>query len=198
MSLNKWHQMCERVLTEAEHVCRQDPGNARLAVKAIETALQHPHREAFRKLGQFIRSAFPGDAEIQAMLGSAHSGFGQYDAAAKAFQTSLAIEPSLGIQEALARVLVRQMQPQKAWPLLTHVLDGKQIEKRDLLFFVVEGYQALGLHDDALRVLNLILKPFPQLESNENFRLYRKLSESHQASRKKIISRRLAAPPRGF
>ena len=108
--------------------------------------------------------------------------------AEEAYRAALASGDNSEIREKLALALLKQDRPQDAEPLLKHILDQKLTENAGSIYVLVQGYQAQGLHDEALDVMDRRDEAFPQWAGDKDYKAQRKLSERYRSSGKKIRS----------
>ncbi len=192
IKLKEWQRMRHDSVREAVAAYEKSPHEAELALTAVQTCAFYQDREAFVGLAGKVLSSFGGDAEMVANVGSTLLFFGHFSEAEAAYRKSLAIDDDPEIRESLGIVLLRQGRPDDAWPQLEHLFRSEEASDIGALFLLVEGYQAEGRHDDALQIIDALVKAFPDLADNKELGKYRKQSRKHQRSGKRIVSAALA------
>ena len=86
----------------------------------------------------------------------------------------------------LAFALLKQGAPQEARPYLMHVLTQKKQPSAYLIYHLIGGYQADGLHDEALDLLDAHDTAFPEQAILKECQKQRKISTRHQGTQKRI------------
>src|SRR5947209_7712933 len=80
----------------------------------------------------------------------------------------------------LALVLLKQSRPEAAAALLRHVLDEQLRDEAGLLYLLVEGYQAEGLHREALDLMDRRDAAFPDFAESKGWKKQRQTSLRYQ------------------
>ncbi len=84
-----------------------------------------------------------------------------------------------GARETLAVLLMRDLKPQRAEPLVAPLLKKCPPDKVSLLCALVEAYQAIGWHEQALAVIDACERQRLEPQQPELLGRYRALSEKH-------------------
>src|SRR5437667_447390 len=92
------------------------------------------------------------------------------------------------VREQLALTLLKEGRPQDAEPYLRHILDQRLKEDAGMLFLLVEGYQAQGMHGEALALMDRRDAAFPEFAHSKDYQKQRRISEKYQNTDKRIAS----------
>ena len=188
LSLKKWEESKAADIAAILEKLRQNPDDRDTIQAALGMAVSYQDETLFDKLADSLATHRLEDAAIQAQLGSAYAYFSRRDEAAAAFRASLAAEDNVEVRQQLAVTLLKQGRPEEAAPYLRHILDNKIADEAGLIYLLVEGYQAQGMHQEALELMDQRDAVFPELAIDPDIVKQRQLSEKHQHSGKKIAS----------
>lgn len=106
------------------------------------------------------------------------------------------LEGTYESQEMLARILLLQVQPEEAAPYLEHLLVEPDETKVGFLALLVNAWQAKGMHDQALDVLNRMEPLYPAFAKGKEFKKLHKLSTKNRAKGKAVRSPLFEEPRR--
>lgn len=191
--LKDWHESRTRDVGGAAKAYLASPRDPALAAAVIGAACGYDDESGFLAVSETIERELAGDAKVMRMAGVAYEFFGYGEAASAAMRKSLEIEPDAQTQRSLAASLIKQGKPTEAEPLLEPIIKGKTADGISWLALLVEGYQAAGMHEQAISLLDRTFAAFPDLAPQADWQRLRKLSEKHRASGKPIKSEHVAS-----
>ena len=163
-----------------------DPSDAKKAGVAIGMAVSYRAPDSFRAVAGLVGENLPEDAAIQGLIGSAHQFFGHTAEAEESFKRSLALAASTEVSEEYARLLLGTQRPEEAQAELAHIFGAPRPELAGWLWAVVEGYQGVGRHQEALAVLEAWRERVPEVQHDPKFGRYRARSEKNLGSGKRL------------
>lgn len=194
MKLREWDAMRDKAMGEALQAYQADRTNREKAIEALRVTGSFRLPEAFAQLVPAIVGNIPGDAELHALIGD---GFVFFDKPAEAeahWRQSLQLKDDPNVRKALAGILLRNGRPAEADPLFPRPDRPEDLAGCRDLYLLVEGYQAQGMHSEALDILDEIEQIAPSLAADAAVVKYRRLSQKHKASGRRIASKLLALP----
>ncbi|MHC5055052.1 MAG: zinc ribbon domain-containing protein [Planctomycetota bacterium] len=197
MSMTEWEEAKRKAAEDAAAKLRDGADLPAAVQEAVGALVAFEDEEAFLTLARRVRDRIGGDAEALATLGAGYACFGRAAEAEAAYRASLAVEDDPRVRETLAGNLITQGRPDEAAPLLTHVIAEKRREQVGDLYVLAAGYQAKGMHREALALLDGVAAAFPGEESEADFRRLRKMSRRHEATGKPVRSPFVASARRG-
>jgi tetratricopeptide (TPR) repeat protein len=195
-SLKQWEAQKAQDIASLLDRLQQDPENRETILQALALAIAYQDEALFDKLAGSLASHRLEDPGIQAQLGTAYAYFARHPEAEAAFRASLAVEDDPAVRRQLALTLLKQGRPQDAAPYLQHILDDKLRDQAGLIYLLIEGYQAQGMHAEALQLMDRRDAAFPDLAGVKDLQKQRKLSLKHQQSGKPVRSAYLSESPR--
>src|SRR6266849_3803575 len=188
VSLKQWEAAKAQGITRLLEKLEKDPDDRDTIREAIALAGSYQDGALFEKLATSLAKDRLEDAGIQSQLGAAYAYFARWQEAETAYRAALAVEDNLEIRQQLALTLLKQARPEDAAPYFRHILDHRLKEYAGLIYLLIEGYQAKGMHQDALEIMDLRDAAFPDLADQKDLKKQRKLSERYLHSGKKIQS----------
>jgi predicted Zn-dependent protease len=188
LSLKKWEAIKAQDIARLLEQLEKDPDDRNNVMAAIGLAVSYQDEGLFDKLAGTLASHRRDDAAIQSQLGAAFGYFSRHPEAEAAYRASLAVEDNPSVRQQLALALLKQDRPEDSVPYLQHVLDNKTQESAGLIFLIVEAYQAKGMHQEALAVMDQRAIAFPELEQSKDIQKQRKTSLRYLDSGKKVRS----------
>ncbi len=194
IQLKEWQRLSREEVAAAVSAWKANPGDRERAMAAIHACAAYHDRKTFLPLAGKVVGHLGADAEVVAEVAGVLGYFGHLPEAEAAFKKSLSLRDDEGVRQRLAMTLLRQGRPQEARPLLDHLLRGHDPAAPGSLLLLVEGYQAQGLHREALALLDTVAQVYPQTAADQGVEKLRKLSSKHQRSGKPIASAALAPP----
>jgi tetratricopeptide (TPR) repeat protein len=186
LGLKQWEATKEADVAAALDRLRRDPGDRDAAVRGIVLAAGYQDEPLLTEIVQQCAGAHRRDASFQAQLGDTYAYFARWPQAEEAYRASLHAEENESVREALTWALLKQGRPLEARPYLKHVLSGKKQQSAYLIFYLIAGYQAEGLHDEALELMDARDMAFPAQASLKECQRQRKTSIRNRATRKRI------------
>ena len=187
-NLKQWEAAKAQAIAQLMDKLGKAPDDRETIREAIALAHSYQDEVLFDKLADGLASHWLEDATIQAQLGAAYSYFARREEAEAAFRASLAVEDNPETRRQLGLTLMRQGRPEDALPYLRHILDEKIRDRAGLIYLLVEAYQAQGLHETALELMDRRDAAFPDLVDDKDVKKQRKVSERYQASGKKVAA----------
>jgi tetratricopeptide (TPR) repeat protein len=167
---------------------RNAPNDREAVLQAIGMAQWYQDEPLFNQVVEPIASEHRGDAAIQTQLGQAYAYFARWEQAEQAYRAALAVEDNQLTREGLAWALLKQGRPREARPFFQHILGGRRQDGAGSIYFLIKGYQAEGLHDEALALMDERDQAFPDLVHLKEYRKQRKLSTRYEGTSKRIRS----------
>src|SRR6516165_3577636 len=188
MPLARWEEFkvtdAARVLDDLQN----NPQDPQAMVAAIGLVMAYQDEPLFQQIIEPIAGEYRNDAAVQQQMGDAYSYFARWPQAEEAYRASLAAQDSEFAREGFAWSLLKQGRPRKARPYLQHVLDNRKQECAGLIYYLVQGYQADGLHEEALALMDERDRAFPELIALKEYQRQRKTSTRYRGSEKRIRS----------
>lgn len=191
LPLNKWESAKAEAFNDVLEKLQANPDDKPTIQAALGMATSFQDVTAFDKLADVLGDRCEKDADIQAQLGSAYEYFSRWPEAEKAYARSLALQPNDEISERLAVCLLKQNRPEEAIDYISHVFVSKNSDKAWLTFWLIEGYMAKGLHEQALELMDARDQAFPSLVNEKSYKQQRRTAEKHKSSGKPIPSKYL-------
>jgi Flp pilus assembly protein TadD len=186
--LHQWEASKERDIARLLELLEKDPDNRDNIIAALGLAVSYQDEGLFDKLASHLAGHRQDDAGIQAQLGAAYNYFARRQEAEAAYRASLAVKDDPAVREQLALTLLKEGRPQDAEPYLQHILDQKLKEDAGMIFLLVEGYQAQGMHGEALALMDRRDAAFPEFAHSKDYQKQRRISEKYQNTDKRITS----------
>jgi tetratricopeptide (TPR) repeat protein len=174
---------------------KENPDDRDTIVSGFGLAAAYQDPVLLDKLADTLARDRLDDPVIQAHLGASYGYFARHAEAEEAYRASLAVQDDPAVRRQLALTLLKQGRPQEALPYLRHILDGRLADHAGLIFLLIEGYQAEGLHQEALDVMDQRDTAFPNLAATQECAKQRQTSERYLHSGKKVRSAYLSASP---
>jgi tetratricopeptide (TPR) repeat protein len=188
LPLKKWEEIEAKDVAQLLDTLRQNPDDRDAILLALGLALSYQDEELFTKLAAGLAEHRLDDAAIQAQLAAGYAYFARHDEAAARYKAALAIEDDPRVRKRLAVELLKLGRPEEARPHLQSVLDEGRRDDAGMIYLLVEGYQAEGMHQEALDVMDRRDAKFPELANDKDCKKQRKTSQRHLSSGKKIRS----------
>jgi tetratricopeptide (TPR) repeat protein len=192
----QWEELKKESLEQVEQAWRGDVYSKEKAVEALKAACEYHDEQVFQRLGDEILTYFGDDAEVLGLLAEGYTYFGRSDQAEKIYRKMLNVEDRNDVREELAATLVAQQRPDEARYFLEHILEQRIQDKLGLLFVLIEGYQAVGDHKQALQLIDRIYQVFPELVDSKTLEGYKKVSQKNEFSRREVVSSNLKSSKR--
>jgi tetratricopeptide (TPR) repeat protein len=165
---------------------RRDPGDRDAALRGVGLAAVYQDEPLLKEIVQRTGGAHRRDAAFQAQLGDTYTFFSRWPQAEEAYRASLNAEENESVREGLAWTLLKQGRPQEARGYLKHVLIEKKQPSAYLIYYLIAGYQAEGLHDEALELMDARDKAFPDQATLKECQHQRKTSTRNRGTQKRI------------
>jgi tetratricopeptide (TPR) repeat protein len=188
LSLKKWEQTKSEGIARVLEKLQENPDDAETIGAALTLAVAYQDQTLFDKLANSLATHRRDDAAMQAQLASAYAYFARHQEAEAAFRASLAVEDNPAVRRQLALELLKQGRPDDAVPYVRDILQDKVKDASWLVYFLIEAYQAQGMHQQALELMDLRDVAFPDQVATKDIQKQRKTSVKHLASGKRIKS----------
>jgi tetratricopeptide (TPR) repeat protein len=172
---------------------KQDPDDRETIRSGLALATAYQDPVLLDKLADTLARHRLDDAGIQVQLANSYAYFERHAEAETAFRAALAIDDDPSVRRRLGVTLLRLGQPREALPYLQHILDERLEAEAGTIFLLIEGYQAEGLHQEALELMDRRDAAFPKLAATKEYTKQRQNSERYRDSGKKIRSVYLSA-----
>lgn len=194
MKLRKWEEIRKTEIDAAKEAWELDRASVENARRLLGTMANFQARDEFRKIMLELVRQFRDDAEMLKAVAGCAEYFTLLKEAESLQRQILQLDPDdREARENLGRILCRRLKPAEAEPYLVHILEEGNIWQLGLILGLVESYQAVGEHRDALRLLDEIERIAPEWKQEKAIKRSRKLSQRHRATGKKVISPQMAA-----
>lgn len=188
VTLKQWEEGKANAVAEQLQRLQDNPDDREAIQSAIAVAVAYQDEALFDKLAPALAGHRLDDAAIQTQLGGAYSYFARWPEAEAAYRAALAVQDDPGTREQLAFVLLKQGRPEEAQPYLEHILRQPDPNGAGMIYLLIEGYQAQGMHEEALSLIERRDQAFPAFAETKEYKQQRKLAEKHRSSGKKITS----------
>ncbi|MHC4344711.1 MAG: tetratricopeptide repeat protein [Planctomycetota bacterium] len=191
ISLAKWQQKKEKALGEAREKYEANPMDRGAAEELVSAFIAYQERDGFLEAVPEIVENHGRDAKVMKLIGGFYASLGYLAEADEALCGSLWAGEDRQVNEMLAEVLIRKLEPDAAAPYLQHIIDERVSGKVGLLVFLAEGYQASGEHGKALEVLDKAADIWSGLKKNKRYKQVRKISEKNRRTGRRVKSKSL-------
>lgn len=194
MKLKAWNAARQKDLLATVEALRTDSRNPENVARAIRTVVAYQDEPAFLRLATVICEGGCTDSKVQGLLGAGYAYFLKYSEAESCYRESLRGEDDSGVREDLARCLMKQMRPDEARPMVEPIFANREENKTGLIALLVEAFQNVGKHAEALQLIDRVRKVFPRIAERKDFKRYEKVSKKNLSSGKIIRSPHLVIP----
>src|SRR5262245_12750006 len=192
VKLRDWEAGKSQAFNAILEKLQANPDDRETIQNALGLATVYQDERLFDKLADALVGHRTDDAEIQAQLGSAYEYFSRWPDAEAAYRRSLGVESSDDTRERLAVCLLKQGRPDEATDYVKHAFESKDKDKAWLIFWLVEGFMERGMHEEALRVMDVRDDLYPSLARTKDYQKQRRTAEKHLKSGKPVKSAYLA------
>ncbi|MDQ2084979.1 hypothetical protein RBH29_00820 [Herbivorax sp. ANBcel31] len=189
LKLSEWERMKKESAEELYDSWFRNLGDTEKLKELLELMVYSGDIELLNSLDRDIRNNCINNPEVMNLLGETHFSFNQLDEAESAFEASLSLKEDVEVSEKLAEVLARNRKPDKARYLLSHIFDNREEDKLYYVFLLIESYQFIGEHNNALEVIEKLEKAFPEMEDDKALIKYKKNSMHYSSSDKSITGK---------
>jgi tetratricopeptide (TPR) repeat protein len=198
VNLKDWEKGKAAAFNDVLEDLKADPDNRETIQKSLALATVYQDERLFDKLADALAGHRTDDAEIQAQLGSAYEYFSRWPDAEAAYRRAHELQPTDDTSERIAVCLLKQGRPEEAADHVRHAFESKDPDKAWLIFWLVEGFMAAGMHDEALRVMDVRDELFPALARGKDYQRQRRTAQKYLRSGKPVKSVYLAESKTGF
>lgn len=188
ISLKAWEAGKAKAFGDVLERLQADPDDKPTIQTALGLATVYQDEAAFDKLADVLAGHRTDDPEIQAQLGAAYEYFSRWPDAEAAYRRAYAVLPDDDLRERLAVCLLKQDRPEEAADYVRHVFDSKDPDKAWLVFWLVEGFVAAGMHEQALKVMDVRDDLWPHLVKDKAYVKQRKTADRHKLTGKPVPS----------
>src|SRR5262245_1897629 len=192
VKLRDWEAGKSQAFNAILEKLQANPDDRETIQNALGLATVYQDERLFDKLADALVGHRTDDAEIQAQLGSAYEYFSRWPDAEAAYRRSLGVESSDDTRERLAVCLLKQGRPDEATDYVKHAFESKDKDKAWLIFWLVEGFMERGMHEEALRVMDVRDDLYPSLARTKDYQKQRRTAEKNLKSGKPVKSAYLA------
>jgi tetratricopeptide (TPR) repeat protein len=198
LSYSKWNDAKARDSATVLAKLQSDPNDRDALLQALGFAISYQDEPLFDSLVERLGVEGATDALIQAQLGDGYYYFGRWPETEKAYRTSLKLQDNETVREGLGWALLKQDRPDEAKPYLQHILTNKKVDSVGSIYYLIEGYQAQGRHEEALELMDECEQAFPKVMKTQDYQRQRKASKRYLGTNKKIPSTVLSAGRSGY
>jgi tetratricopeptide (TPR) repeat protein len=196
VSLKKWEQSKAQHIAQLLEKLKENPDDRDTILAGLSLAWSYQDPILFDKLADTLARPRLEDPVIQTQLGKVSAYFSRYAEAETAYRAALAVHDDPDVRCELGMTLLKQGRPREALPYLRHILDERLSEDAGCIYLLIQGYQAEGLHQEALDLLDQRDTAFPQMVKDKTYQKQRQVSERYRDSGKKVPSAYLSESPR--
>lgn len=181
MPLKEWEGLKKRNVSELSAQIQSNPDDVGLQQKLIYTLIGHQDVEGVKKVIERLLQRPIQSAALWCSIADGREYCGDLPAAEEALVQARALEDTLLMREALARIMILRHHPDEARPLLEHLLKQPDAKKIGLLTILTEAYQVTGQHEKALALLDEMAPLYPETGWGKEFIVLRKVSVKNRA-----------------
>lgn len=186
VKLSEWEKMKREASEEIYNSWIQEPNDIEKARKLFESIIFFRNVELLNSLESDIRNNCMNNPEILKFWGEAHHFLNQFGEAERAFEASLSLKEDIEVKEELAAVLAKNLKPDRARNLITHIFDSANDSKLYYVLLLIESYQFIGDHSSALEIIDKTEEVFPGMKNDKSLKKYRKKSEKNYNTGKRV------------
>jgi tetratricopeptide (TPR) repeat protein len=188
IGLKKWEEIKAKDIAQLLETLRKNPDDRDTILSALALAQSYQDEELFNKLAAGLAEHRLDDAAIQTQLATGYAYFSRHEDAAARYRAALAIEDNPQLRNRLAVTLLKLGRPEEARAYLQPILDEGRREDADMIYLLIEGYQAEGMHQEALGLMDQRDAKFPDQANDKDWKKQRKTSQRYLSSGKKVRS----------
>lgn len=177
--MKKYIKQKEDDYIKAADAYEANPQNPEAAAGLLGVFGSYQDLESFEEFAPQIAEQFPNDPKMMTTIGSTYYNYGKMEQARDYFEKSLALHSDDAVHEILGFVYLRQSEPDKAASHFQYILDKRILKKAGVLMSLVDGYQAKGRHQEALRLLEEIAQIDPEMPASKDYKKSLKLSQRY-------------------
>ena len=192
IGLKQWEAAKGKAFNDILEKLKANPDDRETIQTALGLATVYQDELLFDKLADALAGHRTDDAEIQSQLGGAYEYFSRWADAEVAYRRALAVHDTPDIRERLAVALLKQGRPDEAASYLRHVFESSDPDKAWLSFWLVEGFMARGMHDEALRVMDVRDQLYPKLATTKDYQKQRRTADKNEKTGRPVRSVYLA------
>ncbi len=177
-----------------------DPHSDPKAENLLVGFINHYDKNGFLDTVAKMKKIFCREPAIIEAIGDTYLFFTCLQDAEKSYLSSLAINDNPVVREKLGLTLILQSRPHEAWSYLDHIVTQHKEKGLWLLSLLVGAYQANGMHEEAINILDHWQESFPEYTLYQKYLL---ISQKNSGKKKKVKSRLLSifkkvAPRKGI
>jgi tetratricopeptide (TPR) repeat protein len=193
MKLSAWKKLRDEAVGKTLVDYEDTPLDAEKAKKAIGAAMAFEDEHAFLAIAMTAGRDFNHDASVQADLAEGLWFFGRTEQSLAVTRRACELKPDPAQGKLLGARLILLGQVNEATAILRPLLEEKNLTDYGVAQLLAIGFQSMGLHKEALDVLNSWAEKNPQLTSDSEHKRLTALSQRHLATGKHIDSKVLSA-----
>ena len=161
--LKNWESAKVSAFNDVLEKLQANPDDKETIQHALGLAATYQDEVAFDKLADVLGGRQSKDADVQTQLGGVYEYFSRWPEAEAAYARAMAIEPTDYLRERMAVCMLKQGRPEDAAVYVAHVFEQKDANKAWLTFWLIEGFMAKGMHEQALDLMDIRDATFPEL-----------------------------------
>jgi tetratricopeptide (TPR) repeat protein len=186
VSLAKWEKTKSEDIDRMLAKLREDPDDPVTVRAALALAQAYQDQELFDKLAPALAEERVEDPDIQTQLGRTYAYFGRWSEAERSYRLVLRVKDDAAARAQLGFALLKQLRPDDAAPFLESIIKDKNQESAGMIYLLIEAYQALGRHEEALEWINRRDAAFPQLATGKPYIKQKRVSEKNLSTGKPV------------
>src|SRR5258706_10776610 len=184
--LKNWESAKVSAFNDVLEKLQANPDDKEPIQHALGLAAEYQDEVGFDKLADVLGGRGAKDSDIQAQLGQVYEYFSRWPEAEAAYARAMAIEPTDYLRERIAVCMLKQGRPEDAAAYVAHVFEQKDANKAWLTFWLIEGFMAKGMHEQALDLMDIRDATFPELIAIKahvkEYRNQRRAAEKNKSS----------------
>jgi len=159
MKQSDWDDAKAKQIVDALTRLKSEPSSAEAVQAAIGTAIGFQDEPLFQATVNSLLPELSKDHGVQISIAEGQRFFGKLEESVAAFRKALAAKDDEPTRERMAAALIVLGRPEQAVPLLSHSNGLESVENAGYLWMLARGFQAQGMHSEAVHVFDRPSKP---------------------------------------
>lgn len=178
---DEWVRIREESIDESMQELQANKDDPEAAMQLLGTLETFHQREEAANLAAAMRKSFADNTEVQLFLGAWYEKMQQTEDADACFRRAYELEPEHpGCLRAEAIDRLQANNPEGAEELIQKLAPPSEAYDPQVFYMLASTYQAVGRHEDALRIFGQIAEASPDWVQDSTFRA--KIAESERAT----------------
>jgi tetratricopeptide (TPR) repeat protein len=184
----EWDKARDQAVAEVRAKMEAHPQDAAALQAACAVSMMYQDEVLLDETASHVIDGKITDGPTLAVLADGYGYFSRWQDAENAYHAALEQTEDSALRHKLAVTILKQGRPQEAEPYLRHILDERHSEQAVLINLLVEGYQNVGMHAEALALMERRDRAFPELAATKENQAQRKQSLRHLNTGKPVRS----------